>query len=93
MPGVCAPCPENAKTTLGGPSTDDPSASVVNTDLAVHGLDNLHVASCAVFPSGSSSNPTFTMMALTLRLADRLIEILAETPANPATADILQNQP
>jgi choline dehydrogenase-like flavoprotein len=72
---------------------DDPSASVVNTDLAVHGLDNLHVASCAVFPSGSSSNPTFTMMALTLRLADRLIEILAETPANPATADILQNQP
>jgi choline dehydrogenase-like flavoprotein len=49
-----------------------PASSVVDSNLAVHGLDNLHVASCAVFPSGSSSNPTFTMMALTLRLADHL---------------------
>ena len=55
---------------------DDPATSVVDRNLAFHGLDNLHVASCAVFPSGSSSNPTFTMMALTLRLADRLAEIL-----------------
>jgi choline dehydrogenase-like flavoprotein len=50
-----------------------PASSVVDSNLAVHGLDNLHVASCAVFPSGSSSNPTFTMMALTLRLADYLV--------------------
>ncbi len=49
-----------------------PASSVVDSNLAVHGLDNLHVASCAVFPSGGSSNPTFTMMALTLRLADHL---------------------
>lgn len=51
---------------------NDPATSVVDPNLTVHGLRNLHVASCAVFPSGSSSNPTFTMMALTLRLADRL---------------------
>lgn len=51
---------------------DDPSSSVVDRNLTVHGLQNLYVASCAVFPSGSSSNPTFTMMALTLRLADHL---------------------
>jgi choline dehydrogenase-like flavoprotein len=50
----------------------DARRSVVDPDLRVHGLDNLHVASCAVFPSGSGSNPTFTMMALTLRLADHL---------------------
>jgi choline dehydrogenase-like flavoprotein len=50
----------------------DPAASVVSPELTVHGLANLHVASCAVFPSGSSSNPTFTMMALALRLGDRL---------------------
>jgi choline dehydrogenase-like flavoprotein len=50
----------------------DARSSVVDRDLAFHGLDNLYVASCAVFPSGSSSNPTFTMMALTLRLADHL---------------------
>jgi choline dehydrogenase-like flavoprotein len=52
---------------------DDPKTSVVNRDLAVHGLQNLYVSSCAVFPSGGSSNPTFTLMALTLRLADRLL--------------------
>lgn len=52
----------------------DPASSVVDADLKVHGLSNLHVASCAVFPSGSSSNPTFTLMAMTLRLADRLAE-------------------
>jgi choline dehydrogenase-like flavoprotein len=50
----------------------DPAASVVDADLKVHGLANLHVASCAVFPSGGSSNPTFTLMALTMRLADHL---------------------
>ncbi len=50
----------------------DPASSVVDPNLKLHGLANLHVASCAVFPSGGSSNPTFTMMALTLRLADHL---------------------
>jgi choline dehydrogenase-like flavoprotein len=50
----------------------DPTASVVDPNLTLHGMNNLHIASCAVFPSGSSSNPTFTMMALTLRLADHL---------------------
>jgi choline dehydrogenase-like flavoprotein len=50
----------------------DPAQSVVDRDLRVHGVANLSVASCAVFPSGGSSNPTFTLMALTLRLADRL---------------------
>ncbi|RZU38984.1 GMC oxidoreductase [Edaphobacter modestus] len=50
----------------------DPSTSVVDSSLKVHGLRNLYVVSCSVFPSGGSSNPTFTMMALALRLADRL---------------------
>ena len=52
----------------------DPASSVVDTNLKVHGIANLSIASCAVFPSGSSSNPTFTLMALTLRLADQLAE-------------------
>lgn len=44
--------------------------SVVDPDMCVHGVKNLFVASCSVFPSGGSSNPTFTLMALTMRLAD-----------------------
>lgn len=45
---------------------------VVDSHLRVHGIDNLFVASCSVFPTGGSSNPTLTLMQLTLRLADRL---------------------
>ncbi len=58
----------------------DPRTSVVDPDLKVHGLNNLYVASCAVYPSGGSSNPTFTLMALTLRLADHLRTLVA-TPS------------
>lgn len=65
---------------------DDPASSVVDRNLTVHGLENLSVASCAVFPSGSSSNPTFTMMSLTLRLADRLAALLASTEPVKASA-------
>ena len=55
--------------------TADPSHGVVDAHLRVHGLDNLFVASCSVFPTGGSSNPTLTLMQLTLRLAERLKSI------------------
>ena len=68
-----APAMSDTNHPMGGLRMGtDIRRSVVDRDLKVHGVDNLHVASCAVFPSGSSSNPTFTMMALTLRLADHL---------------------
>ena len=51
---------------------DDPAESVVDARLKVHGVENLYVASCAVYPAGGSSNPTFTLMALALRLGDLL---------------------
>lgn len=66
----------------------DPALSVVDTDLKVHGMANLYVASCAVFPSGSSSNPTFTLMALTLRLADRLAERCCPPQQHAAAAPV-----
>jgi choline dehydrogenase-like flavoprotein len=50
----------------------DPSESVVDANLTVHGISNLSIASAAVYPTGGSSNPTFTIIALALRLADRL---------------------
>ena len=50
----------------------NPATSVVDANLRLHTLSNLFVASCAVFPSGSSSNPTFTLVALALRLAEHL---------------------
>jgi choline dehydrogenase-like flavoprotein len=53
-------------------STDE-RHGVVNTDCQVFGVHNLYVASCAVFPTSSFSNPTLTMMALTVRLIDHLV--------------------
>ena len=50
----------------------NPQHGVVDQNLQVHGVDNLSIASLSVFPTGGSSNPTFTLMMMTLRLADRL---------------------
>jgi choline dehydrogenase-like flavoprotein len=45
---------------------------VVDPDCKVHGVDNLYVAGSSVFPSHGASNPTLTIVALALRLADHL---------------------
>lgn len=50
----------------------DPAQGVVDADCTVHGVGNLHIASAAVFPTSGHANPTLTIVALALRLADRL---------------------
>ena len=52
--------------------SSDPSGGVVNKDLQVHGMDNVLVCSNAVFPNLGAVNPTLTLTALALRLADSL---------------------
>ncbi|MCJ2132203.1 GMC oxidoreductase [Methylobacterium sp. E-045] len=49
-----------------------PTSGVVDTECRVHGMHNLYLAGAAVFPTSSQANPTLTVVALTLRLADRL---------------------
>lgn len=48
----------------------DPSLGVVDENCRVHGVANLYVAGGSVFPTGSANNPTLTIVALALRLAD-----------------------
>lgn len=75
--GKTAPTLVDTYHAMGGLCMgSEPTQSVVDRDLKVHGLSNLHVASCAVFPSGGSSNPTFTMLALAMRLVDHLSAVL-----------------
>ena len=49
-----------------------PSDGVVDPDCRVHGTKNLYVASGSVFPSEGRANPTLTIVALAVRLADHL---------------------
>ncbi len=56
--------------------SEDPKNGVVDADCKVHGVSNLHVAGSSVFPTGGWANPTFTLTALALRLADRLDETI-----------------
>jgi choline dehydrogenase-like flavoprotein len=53
----------------------DPRRSMVDADCRVHGVGNLHVAGAATFPTSSQANPTLTIVALALRLADHLKEL------------------
>lgn len=50
----------------------DPRIGVVTEDARVHGVANLFVAGSSVFPTGGFANPTLTIVALALRLADHL---------------------
>jgi choline dehydrogenase-like flavoprotein len=50
----------------------DPSFGVVDPDGRVHGMENLFVAGSSVFPTSGYANPTLTIIALTIRLADHL---------------------
>lgn len=56
---------------------DSPRQGVVDRHCRVHGVANLYVASSAVFPTSGHSNPTFTILALCMRLADRLKQELS----------------
>jgi choline dehydrogenase-like flavoprotein len=54
----------------------DPRQGVVDPHCQVHGVGNLFIASGSVFPTSGQANPTLTILALTLRLADQLKTVL-----------------
>jgi choline dehydrogenase-like flavoprotein len=50
----------------------DPRRGVVDADSRVHGMSNLFVTGSSVFPTSGYQNPTLTVVALAIRLADHL---------------------
>ena len=46
--------------------------SVVDKNLKVHGVENLFIAGSSVFASAGYANPTFTIVQLSVRLAEHL---------------------
>ncbi len=51
---------------------DDAKQGVVDRDGKLHGVANFYVAGSSVFPTSGYANPTLTVVALALRLADHL---------------------
>ena len=58
--------------------SDTPQQGVVDKNCRVHGIGNLFVGSSSVFPTSGNSNPTLTIMALCIRLADHLKSVTNE---------------
>ena len=57
----------------GARMSDDPATGVVDRDCRVHGVGNLFVAGSSVFPNAIGyANPTLTVVALAVRIADQL---------------------
>lgn len=50
----------------------DPRKGVVDINCQVHSISNLYIAGSSVFPTAGYANPTLTIVALAIRLADHL---------------------
>ncbi len=50
----------------------DPKRGVVDQTSKVHGIANLFIAGSSVFPTVGHANPTLTIVALALRVADHI---------------------
>ena len=52
--------------------SQDPKDGVVDPDLRVHGVSNLHVLGSSAFVTSGQANSTFMIIAFAVRLADHL---------------------
>lgn len=55
----------------------DPKQGVVDENCRVHGVNNLFIAGSSVFPTGGAANPTLTIVALAIRLADHVKKLMS----------------
>ncbi len=59
--------------------SQNPEDGVVDADLAVHGFDDLFVASSSTFVTSGQANSTFMIVVMALRLADYLDRVMRPT--------------
>jgi choline dehydrogenase-like flavoprotein len=59
--------------------SEDPESGVVDSNCTVHGFNNLFCAGSSVFSTASWINPTTTIVALAVRLAEHLQSHLVES--------------
>lgn len=69
---------------------DSPKQGVVDRHCRIHGMSNMYIAGSSVFPTAGATGPTFTLVALSLRLADHIamqlrgLDASASIPARAA---------
>lgn len=69
---------DNSHHQMGGTRmASSATEGVVDPQLRLHGLENAYVCSASVFPCSGFSNPTHTLLALAIRLADHLVKASA----------------
>lgn len=61
--------------------SEDPELGVVDGNCKVHGIANLFIAGSSVFPTGGFANPTLTIIALSIRLADHIKQVMTQNKA------------
>ncbi len=54
----------------------DPKKGVVDENCRVHSIPNLFIAGPSVFPTGGYANPSLTIVALAIRLADHIKRLM-----------------
>jgi len=64
--------------------SSSPRTGVVRPDLRCHEIANLYIAGPSVFPASGIANPTFTALALCLRLAEHLKIVLSDAVGETA---------
>lgn len=52
---------------------DNPATSVLDRDCRVHGIDNLYVSDSSFMPTSNGVNPSLTIAANALRVADAIV--------------------
>jgi choline dehydrogenase-like flavoprotein len=71
-PSFLDKCDDSNHHMGGMRMASSPGRGVVTPDLLLNGARNVYICSGAVFPTSGFSNPTHTVLALAMRLADRL---------------------
>jgi len=83
--GISAVAHQNGTVRFG----TDPATSALDLNCKMHELDNLYLADSSFFVSSTAVNPTLTIIANALRVADHIAERLGATGGHevqPASA-------
>jgi choline dehydrogenase-like flavoprotein len=82
------PINTDASHHMGGTRMgQDPATSVANRDARLHFCPNVYLAGSSLFPTSGCANPTWTIVALAIRLARHLTRQLATNPVAAGESD------